>query len=80
MDFGLFKNETFDRLGSFASDMPKYEKEFNLLKKNFTIDNVLSLMRRIDRDKEFKNWHYCGVYNNYFDEIEEMIHTNLYEN
>ena len=74
--FISFKNETFDRLGSFAVDMPKYLNDITVLKNNFTIDNVLELMRRIDRDTEFKKWNYRNIYNRYFDEIEDMIYES----
>jgi hypothetical protein len=74
MTMNLFKHEIIDRLGSFASDMPKYENDFKKLKDDFTIDNVLAWIRRVDRDNDFKNWHFCNIYNTYFDEIEEMIY------
>jgi hypothetical protein len=73
MKVSTFKEETLDRMGSFASDMPKYQRDYEKLIINFTVDQVLSWLRVIDRDNEFKNSRYRNIYNIYFDEIEEMV-------
>jgi len=71
----LLKNEAIDRLYSVVDDLPKYKKNLTELIEKFTVDDMLSLMNTIYRDAEFKSSeHYC-VYNNYFDEIEELIHS-----
>ena len=71
----MLKHEAIDRLDSVVDDLPKYKKNLEELIINFTVDDVLYLMNIIYRDKDFKSLDYYGVYNNYFDEIEELIHT-----
>ena len=68
-----FRNEVLDRMGSLASDMPKYQSMLDEIMIHFTIDGVLKLLTRIDKDSDFKRWKYRNVYSVYFDEIEEMI-------
>ena len=71
----LLRCETIDRLDSVVNDLPKYKCEFADLIGNFTIDKTLQMLHAIDRDREFKTSKYYHVYNEYFDEIEEMIFT-----
>lgn len=73
----LLKNEAFDRLVSVVDDLPKYKNKFKELIANFTVDDMLYLINTIYRDKEFKKSVYYRVYNEYFDEIEDLIHTML---
>ena len=68
------KHEAIDRLDSVVDDLPKYKEKLKALIVNFTIDEVLYLMNTIYRDNDFKNSVYFGLYNEYFDEIEELIH------
>ena len=68
-----FKNEVLDRMGSLVSDMPKYQSMFDEIMTHFTIDGVLTFLRSIDKDSDFKRCKYRNVYSVYFDEIEEMI-------
>jgi hypothetical protein len=68
-----FKNEVLDRMGSLVSDMPKYQSMLDEIMMHFTIDGVLTFLRSIDKDSDFKHWKYRNVYSVYFDEIEEMI-------
>lgn len=69
------KHEAIDRLDSVVNDLPKYKKLFKELIVNFTVDDMLYLINTIYRDKEFKSSKYYRVYNQYFDEIEELIYT-----
>jgi len=69
----ILKSETIDRLSSVVDDLPKYKKAFEDLVGNFTIDKTLKMLNIIDRDKEFKTSKYYHLYNEYFDEIEDMI-------
>jgi len=71
----VLKHEAIDRLDSVIDDLPKYKKNLEELIINFTVDDVLYLMNTIYRDKDFKCSVYYGIYNGYFDEIEELIHT-----
>jgi hypothetical protein len=68
------KSETIDRLDSVVSDLPKYKKNLEALIRNFSIDSALRLMHVIDKDHEFKASMHNGRYNEYFDEIEELIY------
>jgi hypothetical protein len=68
------KHEAIDRLHSVANDFPKYKEMLETLTLNFTIDDMLFMMNRIDRDAEFKRSLHYMVYNEYFDEIEELTH------
>jgi hypothetical protein len=68
------KSETIDRLDSVVADLPKYKKNLEELIVNFTIDSTLRLIHHIDKDREFKESLHYGLYNEYFDEIEELIY------
>ena len=70
----LLKNEAIDRLGCVADDLPKYKKNIDNLITEFSIDDMLTLMHTIYRDTDFKSSLYYGRYNEYFDEIEELIY------
>jgi hypothetical protein len=63
-----------NQLDSIVIELPKYKENLDALIFNFTIDEMLSLMNTIFRDKDFKTSEYYKLYNNYFDEIEELIH------
>ncbi len=76
----LLKNEAIDRLDSVVCELPKYKKNLDDLIINFTVDDMLHLMNMIDRDYEFKCSQYYIIYNNYFDEIEDLIHKYVYYN
>ena len=69
----MIKVEAIDRLSSVVDDLPKYKAEFADLIRNFTIDKTLKMLNIIDRDNEFKTSKYYKIYNEYFDEIEDMI-------
>jgi hypothetical protein len=69
----LLKNEAIDRLASIVGYLPKYKKQLDGLILNFTIDDMLQLINTIYRDQDFKCSLYYSVYNDYFDEIEELI-------
>jgi hypothetical protein len=73
----LLKNEAIDRLDSIVDDMPKYKKNLEELILNFRVDDMLCLINTIYRDREFKLSAYYGLYNDYFDEIEELIHKYI---
>jgi len=73
--FHLLKNEAIDRLDSVVTDIPKYKKNLEKLMVDFIIDDMLRLINIIYRDKEFKTSRYYRRYNDYFDEIEDLIHT-----
>lgn len=73
----LLKHETIDRLVSVVDDLPKYKQNLQDLIVNFTVDDVLCLMNTIYRDKEFKTSVYYRLYNDYFDEIEDLIHKYI---
>lgn len=68
------KVEAIDRIDSVVDELPKYKEAFQTLIDNFTIEDMLSLMNAIFRDHDFKASAYYKLYNNYFDEIEELIH------
>ena len=70
----LIKAEAIDRLDSVVDELPKYKAPFLHLIDNFTIEDMLSLINTIFRDHEFKTSVYYKIYDNYFDEIEELIH------
>lgn len=72
----LLKHEAIDRLDSVVCDLPKYKKQLDELILNFTVYEMLQLIKTIDKDREFKHSLYYKVYNEYFDEIEEIIHVN----
>jgi hypothetical protein len=73
----LLKNEAIDRLDSIVYDMPKYKKNLEALILNFRVDDMLCLINTIYRDREFKSSAYYGLYNDYFDEIEDLIHKYI---
>lgn len=73
----LLKHEAIDRLDSVVGDLPKYKKKLEELIENFTVDDVLYLMNTIYRDTDFKTSIYYGIYNEYFDEIEDLIHNYM---
>ena len=70
----MLKNEAIDRLASVVGDLPKYKKQLEELIVKFTVDDVVQLINAIYRDQEFKSSAYYGLYNDYFDEIEDMIY------
>ena len=71
----LLKTEAIDRLDSVVDDLPKYKRNLEKLIANFKIDEMLTLINTIYRDKEFKSSVYYRRYSEYFDEIEELIHS-----
>ena len=71
----MLKHEALDRLDSVIDDLPKYKPHFNELIINFKVEDMLALMNTIYRDNEFKSSLYYKKYNEYFDEIEELIHN-----
>jgi hypothetical protein len=73
----LLKNEAIDRLASVVGDLPKYKKQLEQLIVKFTVDDVLQLINAIYRDQDFKCSIYYRIYNEYFDEIEDLIHNEL---
>jgi hypothetical protein len=73
----LLKHEAIDRLNSIVVILPKYKKNLQDLIVNFTVDDVLCLMNTIYRDKDFKSSAYYQLYNDYFDEIEDLIHEYM---
>ena len=74
----ILKHEAIDRLVSVVCDLPKYKSKLDELILNFTVHEMLQLINTIDKDEEFKHSLYYKVYNEYFDEIEEIIHVNQY--
>ena len=72
----LLKNEAIDRLDSIVYDLPKYKKQLEELIVNFTVDDMLWLINEIYRDSDFKCSEYYRVYNEYFDEIEELMYKS----
>jgi hypothetical protein len=70
----ILKHEAIDRLVSVVCDLPKYKKQLEELIVKFTVDDVVQLINAIYRDQEFKSSAYYGLYNEYFDEIEDMIY------
>ena len=70
----LLKHEAIDRLDSIVDDLPKYKTVLANLIVNFTVDEMLTLMNTIHRDTEFKSSAYYHLYNQYMDEIEDLIH------
>ena len=70
----LLKNEAIDRLDSVVKDLPKYKPNLTDLIRNFTVEEVLGLINTIHRDSDFQASVYFRLYNEYFDEIEELIH------
>ncbi len=73
----LLKHEAIDRLDSVVDDLPKYKKNLEELIINFTIDDMLGLMNTIYRDNDFKTSVYYRLYDQYFDEIEDLIHKYI---
>jgi len=73
----LFKSEAIDRLDSIVCDLPKYKKKFDELIVNFTVNDMLLLMRTIYRDPEFICLRYYRLYNKYFYEIEHLIYKYI---
>jgi hypothetical protein len=73
----LLKNEAIDRLDSIVHDLPKYKRNLEKLMVNFKIDDMLLLINHIYRDQEFKSSVYYRRYSEYFDEIEDLIHSYL---
>jgi len=74
----LLKNEAIDRLDSIVADLPKYKKNLEELIVNFTVDDMLWLMNNIYRDTDFKELTHYFVYNEYFDEIEDLIYKLIH--
>jgi hypothetical protein len=70
----MLRVESIDRIHSVVDDLPKYKKKLDELIVMFTVEDMLALMNTIYRDKDFKNLVYYRVYNEYFDEIEDLIH------
>jgi hypothetical protein len=75
--FHLLKTEVIDRLDSVVGDLPKYKKNLENLIINFTVDEMLGLINTIYRDTDFKKSAYYRVYNQYFDEIEDLIYKYI---
>ena len=75
----ILKNEAIDRLDSIVDGLPKYRKKLEELIANFTVDDLLYLMNTIYRDNDFKSSVYYKVYNQYFDEIEDLIYKYIYK-
>ena len=73
----LLKNEAIDRLASVVGGLPKYKNKLEELIVNFTVDDMLHLINTIYRDQDFKCSLYYTVYNEYFDEIEDLIHKSI---
>jgi hypothetical protein len=71
----VLKSEAIDRIDSVVDELPKYKTHLTALINNFTIEDMLYLMNTIFRDNDFKASAYYKVYNKYFDEIEDLIHT-----
>ena len=76
----LLKNEAIDRLDSVVDALPKYKKKLDELIVKFTIDDLLYLMNIIYRDNDFKSSIYYKIYNEYFDEIEDLIYKIKIDN
>jgi len=74
----LLKNEAIDRLASVVGDLPKYKQKLDDLIVNFTVDDMMDLINTIYRDQEFKCSVYYIIYNQYFDEIEDLIHKSIH--
>ena len=74
----LFKSEAIDRLDSVVCDLPKYQKTFDKLIVNFTVDDMLLLMKTIYLDPQFICLPYYRLYNMYFYEIHKLIHRYIY--
>ena len=70
----MLKHEAIDRLDSVVDKLPKYKEPLEKLIVDFTVDDMLYLIQTIYRDKDFKRSKYYRLYNDYFDEIEELIH------
>jgi hypothetical protein len=73
----LLKNEAIDRLASVVDDLPKYQTNFKALIADFAVDTMLQLINTIYRDSDFTCLTHCQVYNEYFDEIEELIYKYI---
>jgi hypothetical protein len=70
----MLRHEAIDRLDSVVDDLPKYKEKFEELIAKFSIEALLELINAIYRDDEFKSSMYYRTYNNYFDEIEDLVH------
>jgi hypothetical protein len=68
------KHEAIDRLDSVIEDLPRYKGNLAQLVQNFTVEEMLVLINKIHRDREFQLSAYVSVYTVYFDEIEDLIH------
>lgn len=74
----MLRHEAIDRLESVVDDLPKYKQKFEELIDKFTIEAMLELINAIYRDDDFKCSVYFRTYDNYFDEIEELVyHLNI---
>ena len=73
--FYRLKHEAIDRLDPVVNDLPKYTIKFKELILNFKVDDMLYLINAIYRDNDFKSSRYYLVYNEYFDEIEELTYN-----
>ena len=73
----LLKNEAIDRLASVVDDLPKYQTSFKALIADFAVDTMLELINTIYRDNDFTFLPHCHVYNEYFDEIEDLIYKYI---
>ena len=73
----LLKTEVLDRLYSVVETLPKYKQNLDALVVRFNVDEMLYLINTIYRDADFKTSVYYSVYNDYFDEIEELIYKTF---
>ena len=73
----LLKAEVLDRLYSVVETLPKYKQNLDALVVRFNVDEMLYLINTIYRDADFKTSVYYSVYNDYFDEIEELIYKTF---
>jgi hypothetical protein len=71
----MLKNEAIDRLASVVDDLPKYKKQLEELIVKFTVDDVIQMINTIYRDQDFKSSAYYRLYNEYFDEIEDLMYN-----
>lgn len=73
----LLKVEAIDRLYAVVDSLPKYKQKLDELIAEFKIDDMLYLMNEIYRDDDFKCSAYYQTYNDYFDEIEDLLHRRI---
>ena len=73
----LLKVEAIDRLYAVVDSLPKYKQKLDELIAEFKIDDMLYLMNTIYRDDDFKCSVYYQTYNDYFDEIEDLLHRRI---